>query len=622
MKSKNTTSTIESPRKAPESRSDAQALDQKMMPAVSQSDKPPTLPALTSIRIFLAMAVLIFHYSESLLPALRQSDFVKNALANPVGCFFCLSGFILCYQYPKLNDVFSTAKFAVARFARIVPLCWFALFLALAIGPIAALCPNRAEVLPSFLSSLFIVQAWIPNQQHFFGFNAPAYSLAIEGFLYCCFPLLVAMSMPRLLLVLAISLALPVFVSPFVDNTHFYNSIFPAANLSEFVTGIIAAKFLSSESAGWSKWKSRFSTGAGTLPLTVLELACYAAIISLPLIGSYLFIVEAQYELPGFSFVATRQIHMMLFAVMLISLSFGKGLLGRVFSNPFLVVLGETSYAVYLLHMIFMRAIVNYGYDIGKLGMPGFVGFTAATIAIAYVCYRFIENPARKFIVSKSFPILDSWKSSGRFDTKNSQSNFSRPAGVFFLLCVYAGIWATVLPQDSLPKIQARALFSGDWKTLQSGADAIKYEQLGAIDNAKFGNMASLSGVKWRISQDTLILKFRWKALHDCKGARRVNLQFIDNEGKVVSDLVHRLNTQQTLTEGIEWTDMFSVKLEKIATSAKLGVLLFETPGNFDKISSTNVGVETDQDGSRLLFSLKDIEKPGMMSKGPGTASH
>ena len=103
--------------------------------AIILSDKQ--LPALTSLRFFAALAIVV-HHARGLLVA--ESAIAGFPLDHGVSVFFVLSGFILTYVYRELPNVASVGRFWLARFARIWPVHVFtlALFIALFGGaPIA-----------------------------------------------------------------------------------------------------------------------------------------------------------------------------------------------------------------------------------------------------------------------------------------------------------------------------------------------------------------------------------------------------------------------------------------------------------------------------------------------------
>src|SRR4051812_11004909 len=89
--------------------------------------RPPSLNALTGLRFFAALGVVLFH-----LDVLRNSEvlgWVYTAVLSDgccgVGFFFILSGFVLAYNYDGRFRALRGRElwdYATARFARIYPL--------------------------------------------------------------------------------------------------------------------------------------------------------------------------------------------------------------------------------------------------------------------------------------------------------------------------------------------------------------------------------------------------------------------------------------------------------------------------------------------------------------------
>jgi peptidoglycan/LPS O-acetylase OafA/YrhL len=68
--------------------------------------RPPSIPALTGVRFFAAIAVLLFHYGASFLERSGIPSPIAQFLHNGylgVSLFFVLSGFILTYTHK--NDI-------------------------------------------------------------------------------------------------------------------------------------------------------------------------------------------------------------------------------------------------------------------------------------------------------------------------------------------------------------------------------------------------------------------------------------------------------------------------------------------------------------------------------------
>ncbi|OYW39182.1 MAG: hypothetical protein B7Z42_06415 [Brevundimonas sp. 12-68-7] len=172
---------------------------------------PADLRALTSLRAFLAIGVVLFHYQLQWDPAFGVSPIIERSRLA-VDAFFLLSGFILAHVYgPSFAaGTFSYRRFIVARLARLYPLHLSVLagVTLMVLGAAAAgvrYDPSTYTV-EGFFKTLFLVQAWFPTDVDY-NWSGPSWSLSAEWFAYLLFPAyaLLAVKMrtrPRLLIAL------------------------------------------------------------------------------------------------------------------------------------------------------------------------------------------------------------------------------------------------------------------------------------------------------------------------------------------------------------------------------------------------------------------------------------
>jgi len=152
--------------------------------------------ALTSLRFFAALLVLISHHGQGAFASAPSwvLTIIKGGYVG-VPFFFVLSGFILAYNYlPHARaGTLSSRQFWLARFARIYPVYAVALLLAapLLVSSLwQTLPPDEALARLGGQGALCfgLLQAWTP--QWAFTWNGPAWSLSVEAFFYLSFPFL------------------------------------------------------------------------------------------------------------------------------------------------------------------------------------------------------------------------------------------------------------------------------------------------------------------------------------------------------------------------------------------------------------------------------------------------
>jgi peptidoglycan/LPS O-acetylase OafA/YrhL len=166
------------------------------------------LKALTGLRIVVALRVVFHHYALPLFAGLPAplAAVVSNEFLG-VSTFFVLSGFILAYTYgnPQRGPL-RVWEFWINRFARIYPAYLLGFLL---ITPFEVERNLRAgglwhgleqSLLEGSLAALML-QAWTPWSMY--SWNFPTWSISVEVFFYLMFPLLLPwlarQSTPRLL---------------------------------------------------------------------------------------------------------------------------------------------------------------------------------------------------------------------------------------------------------------------------------------------------------------------------------------------------------------------------------------------------------------------------------------
>jgi len=361
----------------------------------------PKLKALTALRFFAALHVVIFHMRiEGMLPAgpWWYENFAAVGYIG-VNLFFVLSGFILVYTYAGAQV--SPMRFWRARFARIYPAYALSLlvsapffFFAVRHLDIPFLEWSKQHLAAACALTLTLLQSWFP--QAALTWNAVCWSLSVEAFFYLLFPVLLVWSKDlatqkllwAIILWSLVSLSFSVLylvVHPdgidkinSGETTLLWKNILsfnPLLRLPEFLVGVFAGRlFLATRN------NRRFAT-----PLVVLGVLIVATIVLLadriprPLIS-------AGFLSPGFA-----------------AIIFGLALRPRwasVLETGALVLLGDASYSLYLLHSI---AISNVYERTAALHWPlrALLAFLAA-VAVSLLSYYLVEEPFRKLLRPRS----------------------------------------------------------------------------------------------------------------------------------------------------------------------------------------------------------------------------
>ncbi len=157
------------------------------------------LPALTALRFVAAAYVLAFHFAGHEVGRAAMPDAVFLGYSG-VTFFFLLSGFILAYNYQRvdLSPRAARLRFLRARVARVYPvyllglaigLPWFVVWTAKVVPPLQTLMASGAVLAPLGL------HAWVPGAAC--SLDCPSWSVSAELFFYALFPLLLPPALGR-----------------------------------------------------------------------------------------------------------------------------------------------------------------------------------------------------------------------------------------------------------------------------------------------------------------------------------------------------------------------------------------------------------------------------------------
>jgi peptidoglycan/LPS O-acetylase OafA/YrhL len=356
---------------------------------MASSSGPPKILPLTSVRFLAAFYVMLAHsFPRPSSPALYRrtlQDVIGMGYVS-VSFFFILSGFILAIVYLKDKKFLDKKRFFSARFARIYPLYLVAIlldtphFFHLQFHLFHA---SSWQTLKEFLATLTLVQTWF----HFGRLNPPSWSLSAEAFFYLVFPFV-----GRALWKMRDRLVLPLFVFLYfvgiwlvwhfaggqIERQQFYN---PALHLFTFVLGILLARiFVWTEKS--PEWSHRLETFAPWM--------FYGSVLAI-------------FAVPAFHLISSELllhygVLMPFFALIIVACSSGNAGLNLLFSHRWFVLLGEASYALYLIHYPIYSILRS---SVERFGTPMYLLYLVLCVGLSVASYLLLEVPARRWILAK-----------------------------------------------------------------------------------------------------------------------------------------------------------------------------------------------------------------------------
>ncbi|MCP4292547.1 MAG: acyltransferase [bacterium] len=353
------------------------------------------IEALTFFRFLAAVAVVFFHFGRELkVPEVMKP--LLNLGPEMVTFFFALSGFVLMVSSSRKKS-FSTRRYLQARFARIYPVYLVALFVATALsyGKIYN-WGYGVNNLKAFFLNLTLTQSWVPPYP--LSLNDPAWSLSVEAFFYLSFPLLFfairsseisgrRLAAWALCLYVITQLILSHYMSPqfykgFPSASHDLLYYFPLVHFCSFVLGVTGGHIFIQNS---EKFQQK-----GGLPFAVFLTALLLTFASLQFQPQ----IDRWSSIP---LVFDASFYSLIFIVFIMAVAYSDNFLTRAFSWAPFVVLGNSSYALYILqkpfNLVFHKLLLPYS---GDTPSQQFSVYLILLILISVATYYLIEKPAKK----------------------------------------------------------------------------------------------------------------------------------------------------------------------------------------------------------------------------------
>jgi peptidoglycan/LPS O-acetylase OafA/YrhL len=359
----------------------------------------PSLPALTAVRAFSAVNILLFHFSNphdfGPFAAIVDGGYVA------VSFFFILSGYIMAYNYGDraIAGKLDSREFWSNRLARLYPVYILGLLISWQMLQLEWQAQSHGMFFTGLILTPLMLQAWHPVLATFW--STPAWALSVEIFLYACFPWLARIKGPRknsrlLWLwwgVWACGMILPllyIWLKP--DGMDVPNrfsggwwlralKFFPVEHLPTFLCGVLLAR------------------------IQVRIPAKHATRIFLALFGiagwaGFLVLAYHTQERLWLYPVLHDPLMVPFYACIIYGLS-ADHWLAWLIARPALVAVGEASYCLYILHFNIWEVLHDHGL-LAAMRLSRWDPWISYVLilAVAMLAYRFIELPARGWLRS------------------------------------------------------------------------------------------------------------------------------------------------------------------------------------------------------------------------------
>ncbi|MEI6707794.1 MAG: acyltransferase [Methylococcales bacterium] len=541
------------------------------------------LDALTSLRFF-AAAMIVIHHASGLF-GLRKTDFFF--LEQGVSFFFVLSGFILAYVYPKLETWAEIKHFWRARIARIYP-AFFASFL------LAFWLLSLGWGFKRGLANLFMLSAWIPLPRYFFSYNAPAWSISTEFFFYLAFPFLIRRWDKTWLIKLVTSgiivlslilvsnwLHLP-FCTSINDGLTVDALVYihPLSRIFEFIFGIFVA-FYWRKKVAVIQWSELSASLCEIGVIFLVAASMHFAPLSEWVDDTWLGLPAARWSYSSGSMLA--------FGLLIYVIAIGRGRITVWLSHPLLVLLGEISFSLYLLHQILL---IYYQSNIANLpqlsNTLSLAIFWVILLLASYLMWALIEMPGRRLLLGRGKNKIHgtevmqaSWHHHLNLN-RNTLSAAAVLVGLLVSIYFSMGNIKRISPSD---------------------ADAMTAKELTSVIGTRFSDLFALRGIKIEQKADGLHIDLAWESLIEQKLTYTNGIHLTDVNGNILiqADYKQPMNRLK-VKQGTIWKDSIFIPKNKLTgEEKKLAIVLFKKGNNLLPVTQG----ERDWNNHRLLINLE-----------------
>jgi peptidoglycan/LPS O-acetylase OafA/YrhL len=371
------------------------AIEQPPTPAPhpTTSRKPP-LPALTGIRTLLAIFIILFHFTPPHLGLLYP--FIDNGYVF-VGVFFLISGYVLTYNYADRGRNLNKREFWLARFSRLYPVYLLVLIISVTMLQDEWHARSHAEFWQGIILTPFVLQGWSPSVATFW--NTVAWTLTSECVLYAAFPWLIRFPWPKkplrlvaLLITLWIIGLLPHSLYLYLNPDHIVGPVdrysstqlirflkyTPLPYVCTFLTGVTLGKLQLALTL----------TPRQRLILSSISLAVICFFFCVLVSHTPYLLMHGGLLTP-------------VFAAFVLGLS-GPHPISAIFSWRPLLLIGESSYCLYLLHFNVFQLLHTHHVPerLHLVALDPWLSY-AILILLALAVFHFVEIPVRRAILNR-----------------------------------------------------------------------------------------------------------------------------------------------------------------------------------------------------------------------------
>lgn len=346
---------------------------------------------LTSLRFVFALMIFLYHlgglfygYNQEFLsemPAKYLS--FKNGYLG-VSFFFILSGFILAFNYKDklLTKTISYKKFILARIFRIYPLHFITFLYVFVLTIFGGFFNFKFWI--EVITNLFLIQSFVPSKDIFLAFNGVSWSISNEMFFYLMFPvlILVVSKNKKVFKIVTITLFIIMLIIGGLFDEHWFYYINPLFRIFDFIIGLLIYELYTMLKK--HTYKIKISSFLEVISILIFFVFCYFSQH-----------IDQKFKWSIFFWFPM--------SLIILVFAFQKGKISNFLSNKSLLILGEISFAFYMVHQLVIQllGLLNYKFHFFENGYLLILTAFVSSLVLSYLVHFYFERPLNYYLRKK-----------------------------------------------------------------------------------------------------------------------------------------------------------------------------------------------------------------------------
>lgn len=398
----------------------------------------------------------------------------------------------------------------------------------------------------------------------------------------------------------------------------------PMVRIFEFITGMMTARLFIHLRDAWSNRSINQHGGSETnnaFIATIAEVFAFAFAIAC----MFASIPTAEAALPylgegGAFWLKSSAVPLLSFNLLILITAFGRGLISRFLSLPPMVLLGDISYAVYLVHyplLMYRRCFLPQENTLYSL-----IAFLAVLLILSHLLFVIVERPVRHLIttvlLNENFSSMPP-ATAGEVTRKRTIAAFLGTTLVENTRNVLVGLFAQVRAFFQVPRKRALLLVELCCLALMvlvlhptldrvKGQEVLKFLSIDKYlaKEISVGDDLVISRVISHRQERSTEVELLFRAMKKQHLEYYLFVQLLDSKGeKFYEQQVNFSPLPTRVKAGDYFLQSIQLPIKEVRKAENIGVIVLKENHGFLPIA----GGKTDMDQFRLLMSAKSLKR-------------